>query len=231
MYSSPLLAREVPVRVALPPCHENLAPDLPALYLLHGLPFDERQWDELGADELAAERIAEGAWPPFVLVMPLQPEPLFTQSDGGPGSYEDELLHGLLPFVEAAYGLDPRPQARALAGISRGGVWALAVGLRHPEVFGGVAGLSPALSVNRARPAYDPLAFAQAGGPFPPRIFLTAGERDWARWGTERLSRTLVQAGAEHAWILAPGGHDRELWAAVLEPVLGYLVEGWSAPG
>ena len=226
-YTSPLLNRAVPVRVALPPCYDEFEGPLPAVYLLHGLPFSESQWDLLGADEVAAARIAAGAWPPVVLVMPLQPEPLFTQTDGGPGSYEDEMLRGLLPFVEDHYRLDARPEARALVGISRGAVWSLSIGLRHPEVFSRVAGLSPALSLNRARPAYDPLALAAGAGPFPPHLYLAAGEDDWARWGTERLSQALDAAGVEHAWVLSPGGHDSDYWASMLEAVLDDLTAGW----
>jgi enterochelin esterase-like enzyme len=152
---------------------------------LHGKPFDEAHWDDLGLDEAAEAGIVAGEWSPLLLVMPHVPEPLFSQTDGGPGSYEQELLEGLLPAIGSRYPID---HARlAISGISRGGVWALEIGLRHPETFGIVASLSPALALNRARPQYDPLGRcrracswrrARAIGPGPPpRIWQASWNR------------------------------------------------------
>lgn len=189
--------------------------------------MDESQWEALGAVTLADSRIAVGAWPPFVMVMPRQPEPLFSSSDGGPGSYEDEMLTGLMPFIEGRYRVAPEAGGRALAGISRGGVWALEIGLRHPEAFDAVAALSPALVVNYARPEYDPLRLDLRPGETPAHIFLAAGEDDWARSATEQLSRGLTAAGVEHRLVILPGAHESGLWQAALEPMFAFLTAAW----
>jgi enterochelin esterase-like enzyme len=221
-----VLEDEIPFRVYLPPCYDPGHGAYPTLYALHGKPFDESHWDDLGLDEAAEAGIAAGDWPPFLIVMPYLPEPLFSNTDGGPGSYEQELLEGLIPFIEANYASDPSALSRWLAGISRGGVWALEAGLSHPEVFDGVAGLSPALAVNHARPQYDPLAIAAGAGPFPPRLFLSAGETDWARAATEALGGILEGAGAAVVLQIAPGGHERTAWEGALQPMLETLVGG-----
>jgi enterochelin esterase-like enzyme len=222
-YPAVVLEEEIPFRVYLPPCYDPGGGASPTLYALHGKPFDEWHWDDLGLDEVAEAGIAAGDWPPFLIVMPYLPEPLFSSTDGGPGSYEQELLEGLIPFIEANYGSEPSAASRWLAGISRGGVWALEVGLSHPEVFGGVAALSPALAVNHSRPQYDPLVIAAGTGPFPPRLFLSAGETDWARAATERLGGILGEAGAAVVLQIAPGGHERTVWEAALRPMLETL--------
>lgn len=226
-YRSALLGIDVPVLVYLPPCADLAARQYPAVYLLHGKPMNETQWLDLGVPTLADGRISGGSWPALVLVMPRQPEPLFSGTDGGPGSYEEELLTSVIPFVEEHLPVRQGPDARALAGISRGGVWALAIALRHPEVFDGIAALSPALAVNYARPEFDPLRFELLPGETPSRIFLAAGEGDWAKADTEQLSAALRRGGVEHQMLILPGGHEAAFWEAALEPMFAFLVSGW----
>ena len=165
---------EVPYRIYLPGCYGASEEPLPTLYVFHGFPFDETHWESLGVQDRADALIASGQIEPLAIVMPRLPEPLFRSSDGGPWSYEAEMLQGLIPAIEAAYPVKSAGQARAVAGISRGGVWSLEIGMTHPEAFGAVAALSPALSVNAARPEYDPLLLSQLE-PMPTRIH--AGRR------------------------------------------------------
>jgi S-formylglutathione hydrolase FrmB len=160
------------------------------------------------------------------MVMPQQPEPLYRGSDGGPGSYETELLQGLVPFIEANYRSDP--SARAIAGISRGGVWALEIALRNPLQFNALAALSPALAVNSARLPYDPFEIASTADQFPREILLLAGDDDWAEAETQRLSEVLSQAGVEHMLQISAGDHSDGTWAEVMEDVLGFLALSFS---
>lgn len=227
-YPGVVARQDIPVRVYLPPCYPAPGVRYPAVYLLHGKPFDETHWDDLGADEVVDAGILSNAWPAFVLVMPLQPEPLFSNSDGGPWSYEREMIDGLLPFVEAAFLVDPRPESRAIAGISRGGIWALEIGFRNPTVFDAVAALSPSLAVNHARPEYDPMELASQIAPLPTDIFLTAGDDDWARQMTEELSVALAAAGHDNTLLVTPGSHDSSTWQAVLPQLFAFLAAGWE---
>jgi enterochelin esterase-like enzyme len=200
---------------------------MPALYLLHGYPYDENHWMDLGAASVADALILSGQRQPFLMVMPRQPEPLFRSSDGGPGSYESELLDGLVPYVELNYPTVPDPSGRALAGISRGGIWALEIGYRHPEFFTTVGALSPALAVNHARAPYDPFQIVQSGAALPERLLLLAGDQDWAAAQTLRLSGLLDERGVRHLWLRVEGGHSDATWEAAMLPVLEYLTAAW----
>ncbi|MFQ5944052.1 MAG: alpha/beta hydrolase, partial [Anaerolineales bacterium] len=222
MYRGIAVAQDIPYAAYLPPCYGASEERYPTLYLLHGYPYDEAHWSRLGAIEIADDRIGAGEWPAFIMVMPLQPEPLYRSSDGGPGSYETEFLEGLVPFIEGNY--RSNPSERALAGVSRGGVWALEIGLRNPMEFASVAALSPALAVNSARPPYDPFEIVASSDRFPPNILLLAGDDDWAAVETERLSRVLGDAGVEHTFQITAGDHSDTTWAAVVSDVLGFLV-------
>ena len=223
-YRGIAVAQDIPYNLYLPPCYDGQDQNYPTLYLLHGYPYDEAHWQELGAVEIADEQIQSGEWPPIIMVMPLQPEPLFRGSDGGPGSYESELLEGLIPYIEKNYRSDR--SARALAGISRGGVWALEIALRNPNAFGTVAALSPALAVNSARPPYDPFEIVANSDQYPRNILLLAGDEDWAAVETKKLSQTLSEAGVENRLHISAGNHSDETWAALLTDVLRFLALG-----
>jgi enterochelin esterase-like enzyme len=212
---------EIPYLIYLPPCYREGGQTYPALYLLHGHPYDERHWLELGAGEVADHGILSDNWPPFLMVMPLQPDPLFRSSDGGPGSYETELLEGAIAYVERQYRTDP--SRRALAGISRGGVWALEIGFRHPAEFQAVAAVSPALAVNSARPPYDPFEIIRGAERLPAGILLLAGDTDWALPATERLSGALEAVGYPHSMMTVPGDHSDTTWAQAMPQILDFL--------
>jgi enterochelin esterase-like enzyme len=203
----------------------------PTLYVLHGYPLRESHWDELGLDELVEEGILEGRWAPFIIIMPRVPDPINTNTSGGPGSYEQEMLDGLLGYIETHYRTIPAAEKRALAGISRGGVWALEIGFRHADVFGTVGAVSPALHVSRAPPEYSPLDLAQNHEPLPEHIFLSVGDLEYGfRGKTEDVSRHLRERGIPHTFVLTQGGHEMATWAGIMELLVEFVTMGWEDP-
>jgi len=227
-YRGYVLRKPIPVWIYLPPCYPSGKDRYPVLYLLHGFPYDETHWIELGVDQRVDKGIRSGEWPPFLMVMPRQPDPLNTRTDGGPGSYEEEMVKGLIPFIDETYATEASADSRVLAGVSRGGVWALEIALRHPELFDAVAALSPALHVNYARPPYDPMLLAKENDALPKRIFLSAGDQEPAfREKTEAFSRLFEDSDVELHLVISPGGHDSETWTAVLGEMLDFLLDGW----
>lgn len=224
-YPGRLVEGEQPLVIYLPPGYDRTADPLPAVYLLHGIGYDEQQWVELGLHQQLEQHLSRGEWQPLILVMPLMPDPLFSSTDGGPDSYEAEFLNGLIPYVERNFRADP--QRRALAGISRGGVWALEIALQHPDEFAGVAALSPALHMNFPRPRYDPSVIATEAIRFPPVIYLAAGDGE-PRTLTAVLefSALLVELGVEHTLQLGEGGHDQEYWRQAAPAALAALAAG-----
>jgi enterochelin esterase-like enzyme len=226
-YPAVAVSGDLPFLIYLPPCYRELSQTYPVVYLLHGYPYDERHWLDLGAEQIANQGFYRGNWPPFLMVMPLQPEPLFRNSDGGPGSYETEMLDGIVSYVDKAYRSDP--SRRGLAGVSRGGVWALEIAFRNPAEFQAVAAISPALAVNSARPPYDPFDIVSTAERLPSQILLLAGERDWAEGSTERLSSVLEAGGFEHSFLLVPGDHSDPTWAEAMPQILAFFA--WALAG
>jgi enterochelin esterase-like enzyme len=225
-YSSHILGKYIPVLIYLPPCYSD-EQDYPVLFLLHGKPQDEDHWLILGIDKVVDGLIASGELAELILVMPKQPEPLFSQTDGGPGSYEGEFLSALVPFIEGRYAVSPYAEERAIAGISRGGVWALEIAFANPRSFAGVGGLSPALNVNDARPEYDPLDLAKSQGRLPERIYIASGDVDSAAADTKHLHEILTRRGVEHRYTTVPGGHEGATWKQLIGEMLIYLAATW----
>lgn len=216
------VAQDVPILVYLPPCYAMRDGPLPVIYLLHGKPFNEQHWVDLGivaAEESRPSSPDPAAW---LVVMPRVPEPLFSSTDGGPGSYDDEFTTALMPHVESSYAVRTDPGGRAIAGISRGGVWSLEIGLSHPDLFGMVIALSPALAVNHPRPAYDPFRLVGSVERLPAHIFLGAGDDDWAKPATQKLLQPLEARGGqpESAWV--PGSHEAATWEALIPRMLAF---------
>jgi enterochelin esterase-like enzyme len=191
--------------------------------------MDDSHWDELGIDELADEGINQGWWEPFIIVMPFVPDHLYVQTDGGPGSYEEEFVSGLVPFMDRVYRTQPVPEGRALAGVSRGGVWALEIAFRNPDLLSTLAALSPALHVNRARPQYDPYSLVKEVDWPRGAVFLSAGdqERDF-RQATEKMGEELAAAGVRYTYVLASGGHQDATWAPLLMDLLRFTTARWD---
>jgi len=228
-YPGVVTREELPFRVYLPPCFPQPGTRYPVLFLLHGKPLEAADWEAMGVVEVAQDGIEAGVWPPFLIVMPLAPEPMFSWTDGGPGSYEQELSEGLVAFIDQGWPTDARADGRALAGISRGGVWALEIGFRRPDLFDTVIALSPALIVNAPRPAFDPLLLPVGASRLPASILLVAGDRDYARPDTERLVMLLEQEGKAVRLEILPGGHIEATWLPGLPLVLEFASAAWSS--
>ncbi len=228
VYSSRLIG-DRPYRVYLPPCYEAGRRAYPVLYLLHGWPYDDAHWDELGVVEAADAGIASGRLPPFIVAMPAADnDGTYTQTSGGPGSFEAVLLDDFIPFIESTYRALTAPEQRAIGGISRGGVWSLEIAFRNPEQFGLVGGHSAALEVNRAGPAYDPLHLATDPAIKSLHIYLDVGAGDWAYPKMDALHQVLEAAGVEHTFVVNEGVHADEYWAAHVAEYLDFYTSTWG---
>ena len=224
-YPGGVLHEDVRLVIYLPPCYSSSVERIRSLYLLHGYPKDEWHWETLGVIDLVEEGILAGKWPPVLLILPNLPEPLFTKTDGGPGSYEQEMIESLVPFIDETYRTLGEPHSRVIAGISRGGVWALEIGLRNPDFFNTVVALSPSLSVNHPRTPYDPFGIIGGDTLLPARIFVSGGEGEPSYLEEIKLfAQRLTEAGVEHTFLLTDGNHTDEAWESLLPEVLLFIM-------
>lgn len=216
--------------VYLPPCYDANSEDrYPVVYLLHGIPMDERHWLDEGLVEAADQLFGAGELPPFIIVLPHGEYSLYTATSGGDRSFEGVLVDELIPEIDGRFRTQADAEHRALGGISRGGVWALEIAFNRPDLFSAVGGHSPALAVNRAAAQYDPMALAQSAPIDQLRIFLDAGDRDWTRTETQYLSKVLTERHIPHTYTIGKGDHDYPYWASQVEAYLRFYGAPWKA--
>lgn len=210
-------------QVYLPPCYYHHTEQYyPVLYLLHGLYSTDNQWVRLGVVETARTLMTEGEIPPFIIVMPrdrdwsLPPE----------NKFGDVLVFELVLWVDNHYRTIPGHEFRAIGGLSRGGNWALHIGLQYWGMFG-------ALGAHSAPVFYtDGLKISRWLDEIPPekmpRIFIDIGENDGDGEYIHIFEDMLNERGIPHEWHLNPGTHNEEYWGAHLEQYLLWYSETWG---
>lgn len=227
-YFSQVTGQAESYRIYLPPGYDEGDRRYPVLYLLHGWPYDEAHWDDLGVDEAADARIVEGVFGPFIIVLPgADAAGLYVTTSGGAQSFEEQLVNELMPHIDANYRSLQTREGRAIGGISRGGVWALEIAFRHSDAFGIVGAHSPALSANRAPPAYDPFVLLREPGVEGLRIYLSTGDADWTRQETVQLHDALQAEGIVSQLAIHPGAHEDGHWQRHLGEYLAFYTAGW----
>jgi enterochelin esterase-like enzyme len=133
-------------------------PGYPTLYLLHGWGDDADAWVKKGHADVDLDRmIANGRVVPMVVVMPLGYGDISFLSNGfevwrdqeqisnNVNRFSETLLEEIVPKVETTYDVAKDRDQRAIAGLSMGGLEALTIGLRHPEMFAWIGGFSSAI--------------------------------------------------------------------------------------
>jgi predicted alpha/beta superfamily hydrolase len=141
--------------------------------------------------------------------------------------YERALLEDVLPFVAARYRVRSGAGASGIGGSSLGGLVAMWIALRHPEVFGRVAALSPSAWWDRRRIVRQVRALPARP---PLRVWLSVGTSE-GRTGAPAV-RALRDAMLGAGWMLGrdlryheerSAGHDEHAWAELVEPALRFL--------
>jgi enterochelin esterase-like enzyme len=229
-YYSQTTGEEESYQVYLPTCYDfptHAERRYPVLYLLHGWPYDQAEWDGLGADEAADVGIQAGTLPPFIIIMPIAREVPYIRTSGGDNSFEGQVVNDLIPHVDGTYRTLAEREGRAIGGISRGGVWALEIGFMHAGLFSTVGAHSPALSVNLAPQPYNPFYLLAGPSVGMLRIYLSTGDADWTKETTEELHQALDGQGIAHRFAVHPGSHTKALWEANMVEYMRFYTDEW----
>lgn len=117
-------------------------------------------------------------------------------------------------------GLPLDRERMAVCGFSHGGAFAVAMGLRHPGLFGRVIALSVA-----GRPVED---FAHPAPRLDTTFALAVGTREGGgmRSYMKRLAKWLRDGGASTDYRTVPGGHTMTTWSMALADITA----DWYAP-
>lgn len=210
--------------VYLPPCYDQQAQRrYPVLYMIHGMNYNNDQWDRLGADEAADALVQAGEINPFIIVMPRDRS--WAQPEDDP--FGQVLIESLIPTIDANYRTLPERKYRAVGGLSRGAGWAVHLGLSRWDLFGAIGGHSLPVfwsDTGRVRgwlAAIPPESM--------PRIYLDIGEKDRQSIMQSALwfEGVLTEAGIPHEWYLFTGYHEEAYWEAHVEDYLRWYAAKW----
>ena len=236
LYSS-ILGHEMPYRIYLPPEYlESEERRFPVLYMLHGAGGNYTEWGDSNLPEQLDDMIVQGTIQPMIAVMPEgNGRTYFANWDNGP-RYSDYLAEDVVAQVDARFRTLPVQSARAIGGLSMGGLAAMQVAMRHPSVFGVVGAHSPSI---RLEP--DPELWFMSGESFLEHnpiwlarnwagadrmvYWLDVGEDDWWRPNIEELHDDIVADGLNVSWHIFPGTHEAEYWIAHVPEYLHFYSE------
>jgi putative tributyrin esterase len=217
---------------------------LPVVYLLHGGGGGFRDWSNYSDVASFAER-------GLLLVMPEGESSYYTNAVNPPQDrFEDYIAHDLISDVESRFPVAAGRANRVIIGISMGGFGAVKIGLRHPDLFSFVEGLSSAIDVPRrafsikrlqqsrhynsifgpsgslTRRDNDPFVLARSAKPaVAPYFFLTCGEQEGLLPANRELAALLTQRHFRFEFHTVRGGHDWNQWNAWLPAVFRSLSE------
>jgi len=225
----------ITVHIYLPPCYDPERYAYPTLYLIHGTAFEQGGWLYNGVPRVADVQMSLGVLPPFIIVMPgadmrAGQASKYSWTNGGPGSYEGFVVNELVPYIDEHYSTWASRDGRAIGGISRGGYWAIEIGFAHPDLFSVVGGHSPSVFTKLigVPPNFSMLSMARSVDELRMlRIWLDAGDQDWARVDMQKLMGDLDDAGVTYYADIGAGGHEDSYWTSRVPEYLAFYSSGW----
>lgn len=218
-YLSKALGHPRRIIVYTPPGHP--AGPLPVLYLSHGYSDNEATWTVHGkAHWIMDALIAEKKALPMLIVMPdghALPPGAAGFDDYGPANSDAlcrELVQDILPLVESSYQVDPKPAARAFAGLSMGGHHALTIALNHHATFGWIGAFSaappPPMTVSAG------LDDATATNRDLKLLWIACGKDDFLSKRNHEFNTLLKDKGIRYEFVETEGDHSWPVWRRYL---------------
>ncbi len=211
--------------VYTPPGYEKSAGRYPVLYLIHGGGDTAMSWPTVGrASDILDNLLAEKKALPMIVVMPSGWTPKGGQvmtSDATKDPFNDEMMKDIIPFIDSTYRTFATPDARALSGLSMGGIQTLNVGLHNLGTFRWLAVMSSGWTTEPDREFFYKAEAAQI-----PKYNSTL-KLFWWGWGETDIARANGLAVIEKFKSLgvkietreSPGGHEWTNWRLYLYEV------------
>jgi enterochelin esterase family protein len=211
--------------VYTPPGYDRGSGRFPVLYLIHGGGDTALSWSTVGrANFILDNLLAEKKTLPMIVVMPSGWTPSGGQvmtADATKDPFNDELLKDVIPFVEGNYRTMATGDARALSGLSMGGIQTLNIGLHNLGTFRYIAVMSSGWTTEQDREF-----FYKAEADKIPK-FNSALKLFWWGWGETDIARAnglavidrFKSQGVRIETRETPGGHTWENWRLYLYEV------------
>jgi enterochelin esterase family protein len=221
---SAVLDEPLTFSVYLPPCYSAFHEGgYPIIYLFHGQTMNDTTWPELGITDAADSAIQAGSIP-FIMVFPYE---IHNWDFVFESKFGDAFISDLVPYVESHYAVCLQRSCQAIGGLSRGGGWAMHIGLTHLEKFGAIGAHSMGyFSGDMYR--VENLLQTHTLADFP-RIYLDRGAEDYLRDSIDQYEQNLTYTGVVHEYVISPGKHEKAYWQSQVQNYLAWYIKGFSA--
>jgi enterochelin esterase-like enzyme len=210
--------------IYLPPCYdEDHEKAYPVLYLIHGSTYTDDQWVRLGVPAAADRLIAKGEMAPFIVVMPQD----MVWKEPTEDNFGLAVAQVLVPWIDENYRTIPDRAHRAVGGLSRGGAWAVHLGLANWELFGAIGVHSGFVFHTDVQPIYEWIDSIPNG--MAPQIYMDLGNADRPdiTQGAIWLEGLLTKFHIPHEWHLFVGEHEEVYWSSHVEDYLHWYTQDW----
>ncbi len=124
-------------------------------------------------------------------------------------AFEEVMVQGLIPMIDATYRTIPDREHRAMAGLSMGGGQSLNFGLAHLDSFAWVGGFSSAPNTKPAAELVPDPAHAKEKLKL---LWLACGRRDIPIRTSQGVHAYLKDNGVPHVWHVDGHAHDPTEW-------------------
>jgi enterochelin esterase-like enzyme len=221
---SEALGEKLTYTIYLPACYTaKKAGGYPIIYLLHGQNMDDTSWPSMGVSDQADEKIRNGA-PAFIMVFPYEVHNWDPISES---KFGEAFINDLVPYIESHYDICEKRECQAIGGISRGGGWAMHIGLTNFEKFGAIGGHSMGYFPGDLYRVQNLLAEYTA--PEFPRIYLDHGDLDGLGPSIQVYEQNLTATGVAHEYHVSDGSHVEFYWEGQMSNYLDWYIEGFNA--
>ena len=117
----------------------------PLAVWLHGMFEDDQRFHFRGGSATLDKLIGEGKVPEMILVSPYGGRSNFFTNGKSSGAWEDMVAKDLMAHLQKTFRIAKKAEYRAIMGVSMGGMGALKIGMRHPDLFKTIGAHSAAL--------------------------------------------------------------------------------------
>ena len=203
----------------------------PVLYLLHGAGGDEDAWSTMGRTcQIMDNLIAKGLAKPMLVVMPngnptqqaartqMIDEVVVdrTSPNYDPNAYVKSIVQDIVPYIESNYKVNPKPNSRAIAGLSMGAGHTISCTNMYPGFFSYICPLSNGITVNDTNKAEYTSKFKALKKAGYKLYWIGCGDSDFLFNSAKTLDATLTENGLKHTFFVTSGGHTWANWRIYL---------------
>jgi enterochelin esterase-like enzyme len=212
------------VTVYLPPSYAgDQNRRFPTVYMLHGQGGAESTFLETAALQQSGDRLAAAqGFSEFIVVTP---NATVLKGTMYSTDWERFVAEDLVPYIDGHYRTLAHRMSRGLAGHDAGASAALAIGMKHPELFADLYAMSPSAA---AIPAELDKYAANLNAFYA--IAIDIGRADPAVESSRQLHAAMTKLRIAHTFEEYDGDHSNRLRERIEWNVLPYFARNLAAP-